>query len=370
MFFKPRYVKEGEALIDGANRILRYKSDLLRPDQAAEAEAAVQALRLAVKDRKPDAVRERSANLERVIGKVIRPVSHPGWRENCEVVLVAIIIAAGVRAYLLEPFKIPTGSMQPTLNGIVGVRSDDATLPNPLIRAYDFVVRGRTWFNLVARQDDVVTGLNERSYLNYFTFTDIVCENHTYTVFASADTVRGPFNIKEGRILNAGEPIVRGYVDNGDFLLVNKMAYHFAKPEVQDVFVFRTTGIELIQRTLPPGVTSQHYIKRLAGMGGDVLRIDPPDLLINGEVAQGRMFERIMSEKDGYRGYSNGNRMFNYLTSPEATYRVPNKMVFALGDNSYNSSDSRYFGSVAERNVTGKAFVVFWPFSGRWGFIE
>lgn len=369
MFFKPRYLKEAQALIDGANRLLRYKSDLLKPDQLAEADAAVDSLRRAAKDRKPDAVRERSANLERIVGGMIPPVPHAGWRENCEVILVAIIIAAGVRAYLVEPFKIPTGSMQPTLNGIVGVPTKDP-LPSPVTRAFDFLIKGRTWFNVVAKQDDVVVELRPSSYANYFTFTDIICENETYKVFAPIDTVRGPFNIQEGRILKKGQPIVKGYIDNGDFLLVNKMAYHFADPKEQDVFVFRTTGIELIQRTLPPGVTSQHYIKRLVGIGGDELRIDPPTLFINGKPAQGRMFERIMSEKDGYRGYSNGNRMFNFLTTPTQEYRVPNRMVFAMGDNSNNSSDSRYFGPVLQRNITGKGFVVFWPITRRWGFIE
>lgn len=369
MFFKPRYLKDANALADGATRMLRYKRDLLAPGKVADAEEAIASLRRAAATRNRDAVRERSVHLEKVMGKIIPHQPHSGWRENCEVILVAIIIAAGVRAYLVEPFKIPTGSMMPTLNGIVGVPSD-APMPNPLERAFDLVVRGRSWFNVTATRDDVIVALRERSYLNYFTFTDIICEQGRYTVFASPDTLRHAFNLPEGRIIRRGEPIVRGYVDNGDFLLVNKMAYHFAPPAVEDVFVFRTTGIDLIQRTLPSGVSSQHYIKRIAGVAGDELRIDPPVLYIDGEPAQGTMFARIMSEKDGYRGYSNGNAMFNYLTNPQATFRVPDNTLFALGDNSYNSSDSRYFGAVPERNVTGKGFVVFWPFSGRWGFIR
>jgi signal peptidase I len=44
-----------------------------------------------------------------------------GWlEENVEVMFVAIVIALGLRAYYLQPFRIPTGSMQPTLNGIIG----------------------------------------------------------------------------------------------------------------------------------------------------------------------------------------------------------------------------------------------------------
>jgi hypothetical protein len=40
--------------------------------------------------------------------------------ENVEVFLVAIVIALGVRTYFLQPFTIPTGSMQPTLNCVIG----------------------------------------------------------------------------------------------------------------------------------------------------------------------------------------------------------------------------------------------------------
>jgi len=41
-----------------------------------------------------------------------------------------------------------------------------------------------------------------------------------------------------------------------------------------------------------------------------------------------------------------------------------------MGDNSYNSSDSRYWGIVPERNVIGRGYFVYWPFSERWGFIR
>ena len=44
-----------------------------------------------------------------------------GWlEENVEVMFVAIVITLGLRAYYFQLFRIPTGSMQPTLNGIVG----------------------------------------------------------------------------------------------------------------------------------------------------------------------------------------------------------------------------------------------------------
>ena len=151
------------------------------------------------------------------------------------------------------------------------------------------------------------------------------------------------------------------------------MTYQFRKPERADVFVFKTTGIRRIEMNLDPSLGSQFYIKRLAGIPGDTLRIDPPSLLINGQRASEAPFLRVMACENGYRGYSNKSDEgggFPYLGSPEETFTVPAHSYFALGDNSFNSSDSRYWGVVPERNVIGRGFFVYWPLSSRWGFIR
>ncbi len=369
MFFKPRYVKKAQNYLQAARRIQRYRADVLPPSDYAELDDAITGLERAARQRQPVAVDERIAHLDKLVGRIAPPRSNAGWRENCEVILVAIVIAAGVRAYLLEPFKIPTGSMQVTLFGIIGQPVAEPP-PNVFTRAFDFVVRGRTHFDLVAKDDEQILGLQEYSRANYFTFTKITTDKNTYTIFAPITQLRNDFRVLEGREYQKGQPIVRGTVDNGDFVLVNKLAYNFFPPERADVFVFKTTDISLIERGIPHDLGSQHYIKRLAGLPGDELRIDPPDLYVNGKVASEKMFARVMSRQDGYGGYTNGGGYMNHLTAPDETFRVPKDAYFALGDNSGNSSDSRFWGIVPKRNVTGKGFAVFWPVTKRWGFIE
>jgi signal peptidase I len=94
-----------------------------------------------------------------------------------------------------------------------------------------------------------VLGLNERTTLNFFTFTDVVTSGGRHTVFAPRDVlirdfgVTPPIGMNPGRIYEAGESIVRGYVQAGDQVFVDRMSYQFRDPKSSDVFVFKTTGI-------------------------------------------------------------------------------------------------------------------------------
>ena len=65
-------------------------------------------------------VRAAENELLAIVGKVQPPREYQGIRENVELFVVAIVLALGIRAFYLQPFKIPTGSMQPTLNGVIG----------------------------------------------------------------------------------------------------------------------------------------------------------------------------------------------------------------------------------------------------------
>ena len=347
-----------------ARKYLRYKHDKLSDVDREQIVSEMQALREALRSKDRQNIHTAAETLDKTLHKLTPVTWESHWRENCEVILVAIVIAVGIRSYFLQPFKIPTGSMQPTLNGIIGHPNSEPS-PNLLRQAVEFVLLGRNYIDVVSREDDQIFEIVPKKIAFFFTFSRLVCEHQNFLVYASPDTLRQDFNVSPGRLVHRGEVIARGAIDTGDQVFVDKCSYNFVKPDNGDVFVFRTNNIPAIRPD--PIAGPPFYIKRLAGLPGDQLRIDPPFLYINGKKAQGYGFERVMSARPPYRGYAQGHE---YLARPDQTFTVPNDGYFAMGDNSYNSFDSRYWGPVPLENLVGRGLFVYWPFFPHWGLIR
>jgi signal peptidase I len=379
-FLKPRFVKDAEMVLKNARKLLCYRRDLLAGDDIAGLEAQMGELREAAKARNRAEVSRATALLEKKFLRHFPPLPDAGWRENCEVFLVAIVIAFAFRTYFLQPFTIPTGSMQPTLSGIIGYPTVEPP-PNFLVRVMHWALLGRSYVDVVAKSDGMIIDMQEVSRFVFFTYTQIRCGAETYMVHAPRDTLRSYFRLDMTREYRAGEVIARGYWNTGDHVFVDKVTYNFRKPTRGEVFVFKTSGIPTQENRLNPGGPSQFYIKRLAGLPGDELRIDPPDLYVNGKPASEPGLQRVMSGRDGYHGYSNGPAppgsfgpqvmgRFQYLGDPDLSFDLPRKCYFALGDNSYHSSDSRDWGVVPEDNLMGRGMFVYWPFTAHWGLVK
>lgn len=130
------------------------------------------------------------------------------------------------------------------------------------------------------------------------------------------------------------EPTLR----NGEFVIVNKLAYRFGEPTIGDVIVFHY-----------PRDPEQEYIKRVIGLSGDQVRIAAGQVYVN---------EQPIAEP--------------YIAAPpryDSQWSVPENSLFVLGDNRNNSSDSHNWGPVPMENVIGKALFVYWP-PDEWGLIQ
>jgi signal peptidase I len=138
----------------------------------------------------------------------------------------------------------------------------------------------------------------------------------------------------------------------GDHLLVNKFSYGVripfsgrllipaGQPERGDVVVFRY-----------PKDKSIDYIKRVIGQPGDTVEIRTKKVFINGEPSV-----------DPHAYISSGT-ILSAASSPRDNFgpvRVPEGRVFVMGDNRDNSYDSRFWGFVDEKDILGKAFMLYW----------
>lgn len=402
-FLKPRWKKEARDLLKGAKKFVHYKRDLLKPDRIDEIESRRIDLREAMKRGDKEGAREAGKQLRATCEQSLKV--HPKqnwWEENVEVLFVALVVALGLRAYVLQPFRIPTGSMQPTLNGIViENQGDDYDEPWFGKQAWDYLVSGKSYKHIVAEEDKRVVALRDASWF-LFTRTEVVFDNGTSVKIPSASSEvrqlvytgrRNPETGERepvGRHYEQGEPILKGTITSGDLVLVDKISYHFRKPERGEVFVFDTRAITTEGDTraeLRAQTGGSHYIKRLCGLPGDELRIEPPDLYINGRLAEEPTIRRVMNGEGEYGGegrpgyilanHGNGNFRNPPLDEPGEVFKLKDtdrtgmREYAALGDNTASSLDSRYWGPVHEFNLSGPGWFSLWPFgSGHWGFIE
>lgn len=138
----------------------------------------------------------------------------------------------------------------------------------------------------------------------------------------------------------------------GDHLLVSKFTYGlrvpfsgalllpWKEPQRGDVIVFRF-----------PKDRSVDYIKRVIGVPGDTVTIKDKRVFINGEVIADP--HAHFTSTDIIDGKASPRDNFGPVTVPEGA-------VFVMGDNRDNSYDGRFWGFVDQRDILGKAFILYW----------
>lgn len=173
------------------------------------------------------------------------------------------------------------------------------------------------------------------------------------TVLVAAAVVWGvtrfvaqPFAIPSGSM----EPTL----EVGDRVIANRLAYRTDPVRRGDVIVFDGTG------SLAPASAPSDFVKRVIGVGGDVVACCDPAgrITVNGAALdEPYVMPGDAPSEDGF------------------AVEVPAGMLWVMGDHRSASADSRAHlgdpggGMVPERRVIGRADLIAWPPS-RWGGIE
>jgi len=128
--------------------------------------------------------------------------------------------------------------------------------------------------------------------------------------------------------------------ESGDYLIVDELSYDFSAPKRGDVIVFRY-----------PGDPSIFYIKRIIGLPGETVTIN------QGVVS--------IKKTDG-TSITLANEP--YISAEDATYNISDSIgpgeYFVMGDNRPNSSDSRVWGLLPQKDIMGRVFARLLPPSG------
>lgn len=424
----PAERRRAESLLLAAEKVRRYRGDLFDDAERERFGEAVCGAKSALEDAgTPEgdaALRERSDALESVLselgGEIFPQKKIPEW---VELIVVAAILAGGIRAFFIQPFKIPTNSMFPTYNGMTSELC--AGTENEAEKWFERIFRSASFCEIASpasgevliplRRDagthavsllppehgggngSIVSPSKDvhRLYVGGNAVPVVVPRDFSLSsvllkaFFPETESLRVPeamrwrevFRnarfatlpdgspaLRTGKIVRAGENLLAFKILGGDMVLVDRVSGHFRAPKRGDPFVFRTRGI--------PGLNNieLYYIKRLAGMPGDVLRVENGKLLVNGvpaDFADAMKRNNAPEPEAQYYGYlPTSGALSPYSWPLSRDFRVPEGFFFALGDNSANSYDSRGWGGVPADDVVGTARFILYPFSRRWGLAE
>lgn len=404
-----------------AEKVYHFRRDVLPPAEVAELQSGMADLRAQVKERagaeKLKLGIERLEEVMRRTGGAIYPKT--ALIENVEFFLVAAIVILGIRTYFVQPFKIPTNSMWPTYNGmtpeVFAKKTEEPGVPAMAARLLAFgawphrldapvdgevlvpvfgrerrgivtckVVPGRSWLVLPTQVREYTLFVGDRPVT-----TKVPLDfDFDWTVFDAFFAAEGPYSgqkldaivqrkiqrreveervvdgermlyVRTGKHVRAGERVLSFDELTGDQLFVDRFSYHFFRPSVGSGFVFRTGNIPDIARRHG----DQYYIKRLVGVPGDRLEIQGTGLYRNGGPITGSSAFAGNAQREGkYTGYVPMGKL-----SAGTTLTVEKNSYFALGDNSSNSEDGRYWGFVPAKDVVGRPIVVYYPFNRHWG---
>lgn len=383
-WFLSRTVRQASELRNHVRKILNAQHDLLASQEIASVSDAIQELQAAISTSAAKAIiRERMMQLETAANKWLKPYPNASIRDNIEVILVALAVALGIRTFFLQPFKIPTGSMQPTLYGIIyaDLRGDpESKIPAGSARFLGSWFYGTTYYHKVAETDGELRAVESPKKVFPFVKRQRFLIGETwYSVWFPPDNLAERAGLSPGQRYHKGEDIIKLKITSGDHLFVDRFTYNFRRPTRGEIIVFETKGITGLPQ-------DQFYIKRLVALSGEKVHIgNDRHLVVNGQRldASTPRFENVYSfnsapHESRYSGHLNDRTARRYrlgglaplFPNENSEFNVATNHFLVMGDNTMNSLDSRSWGDFPRDNVIGKSWFVYWPISDRFGWAQ
>lgn len=123
--------------------------------------------------------------------------------------------------------------------------------------------------------------------------------------------------------------------EDGEYLIIDELSYHFRKPKRGEVIVFRF-----------PEDVSKFFIKRVIGLPGERIELRDNKVFLVRDAKREELQEPYLAET---------------LTTPDVAVELGKDEYLVLGDNRLFSSDSRRWGALREELVAGRAWLRLWP---------
>lgn len=263
-----------------------------------------------------------------------KPAEGSGIRGFFDELIFICVIVMFFRMFVVELYKIPSGSMTPTLLG------------------------GR-----IARMDVDADGAKE---LLFFDPSSPSSESQPLVYKWSPQRDRYVYYSR----ITLDSSLVQDWKRTGviheqfDRILVSKIPYMFHQPRRGDIVVFK----------VPPRIFDQDasiFIKRVAGEPGESLCFDKNGrLMVNDQLVnepdfyQTQLYEQIVQNITDEKRFTRFDSVLYQPIGAGARIErivVPNNELYVFGDNAHGSLDSRFWGGVPVPNVKGRAFLRIWP---------
>ena len=248
-----------------------------------------------------------------------------------KILVLVLIVAIILKAFVIDAFKIPTGSMKDTL------LEGDFILVNKTAYSISTPHQIPFWGKRLARTELISTGKPE--------FNDVVALEIPANIY---DPGAEDYSVLVKRIIGLPGDTVE--IKNQE-LFINNIKYRtpsYIKINLNE------SPVEKVNKDLFPYNNQwslENYGPIVIPQKGMTVELNPKNILL---------WQNAINTDYGSKIISVEGTVINLNNQPIREYTFKQDYYFVLGDNRKNSIDSRYFGYIPQEWLIGKAFMIYW----------